>query len=450
MISITKKIKIPENPFLLFLPFLLVYIIITVVFQNNDLWGDENRHLLYAQNLTHGFYSNPPPDIYLDCGPGYPVILIPFVLLSLPVICVKLLNAFFLFLSVIFLFKALLHFISFKKAAFVSLFFACYYNIFYFLPLIYSEIFTLFLISALLLSLVLAFGSSGLIKSKRYVYLSGFLMGFIALTKVIFGYVILFMLLGSAVLWILNRKNSQFRKGVLILLISSATVLPYLIYTYQLTGRVFYWATTGGNNLYWMSSPYEGEYGSWAPDIAAGSASLYKLDSIAFFNRGNLVSKEGSFFVPGYEDSIVAHHMGDYNDINKYMGLKRDDEFRRIAFRNIRSNPTKFIRNCFSNIGRILFNTPGSYVVQKPGNMTRLPLNGIIVVLSLFCIIPTLRNWRRLPYTIRFVLIFTFLYLAGSVFGSAEARMFSIIVPLLLCWIAFILQKSVKINIKFR
>ena len=39
--------------------------------------------------------------------------------------------------------------------------------------------------------------------------------------------------------------------------------VPYLGYTYHLTGKMFYWSSFGGNNLYWMSSPYPEEYGNY-------------------------------------------------------------------------------------------------------------------------------------------------------------------------------------------
>ena len=80
------------------------------------------------------------------------------------------------------------------------------------------------------------------------------------------------------------------------------------------------------------------------------------------------------------------------------------------------------------------------------GTLLRLPLNGINVVLLLFCIIPTFKNWKKIIFSIRFMLFFALLYLGGSIFASAETRMFTVIVPILLFWIAYIIQKTVKIN----
>ena len=97
----------------------------------------------------------------------------------------------------------------------------------------------------------------------------------------------------------------------------------------------------------------------------------------------------------------------------------------------------------------MLFNYPYSYTIQKPETLLRLPLNGIIAVFMLFCLIPTFINWRKIIFPVRFMLFFTLLYLGGSIFGSAETRMFTVIVPILLFWIAYIIQKSIKIKLKF-
>jgi hypothetical protein len=154
-------------------------------------------------------------------------------------------------------------------------------------------------------------------------------------------------------------------------------------------------------------------------------------------------------YIPGSEDSIKTHHEKDFEEIYKYTGVKRDDAYKKYVLANITSHPLKYIENCVSNIGRMFFNYPYSYTYQKPGTLLRLPFNGIIAVLMLFCIIPTLLNWRRLNFAIHFILFIVLFYLGGSIFGSAETRMFTVIVPMLLFWIAYILQNSVKVKLEF-
>ena len=440
-----KNIRIARNPYFIFLPFLLFYIVFVLILYNKVIWGDEIRHMAYAQNILHGYYS-PPSNMSLEIGPGYPIFLLPFLMLHIPLIWASLMNAVFTYLAVVFLFKALQKIVSFKTALFFSLFLACYFNTLEFIALLYSESLSLFLIALNAFLLVKTFTQDESIKNNKYIYLSGFFIGFLILTKVIFGYVLLFMLTGIGLLWVLNRKKLNYRRGFFILLIGLVTTTPYLIYTYHITGKMFYWGTSGGNNLYWMSTPFKGEYGNWSPIPKNTSFADEKQNT---YNGGVLNVKNRDNFIPGGEDSIRLHHLKDFEEINKYQGKEKDDAYKRIVIQNIKSHPLKYLENCFSNIGRILFNYPYSYTYQKPGTLIRLPLNGIIVVLMLFSLIPTLINWRRLHFAIRFMLFMILLYFGGSIFGSAETRMFTVVVPMLLVWIGYITQKTINLHLKF-
>jgi 4-amino-4-deoxy-L-arabinose transferase-like glycosyltransferase len=451
MLKIARNIRVTENPYLLFLPFLLLYILFVLIFQHSSLQGDEDRFLLYAKNLTIGYYS-PPSHITLGQGPGYSVILTPFLVFDLPLLYVKLMNPLFHYLSIIFLFKALKRIVSFKITMLFCLFWACYYNSFVYMHLIYSEIFTSFLVSLLLFFLVKGFTPDSSVNGRKYIILSGFIMGYIVLTKVIFAYVILILVIILGLLWITKRSAVNYRKGLLVLAVAFITVSPYLIYTYKLTGKIYYWSTYGGENLYWMTTHHEGEYGSWFAAPNRPSNFGKNKDSVMHFDEsGYLNFVDGDNLIPGTGDSIISRHQKDFDEItrNATTGLQRDAVFKRIAIRNIKSNPAGYIKNCLSNIGRILFNYPYSYATQRPSTLLRFPLNGIIAFLMIFCIVPTFLNWRKIIFPIRFMLFFILLYLGGSVLGTAETRMFSIIVPMLLFWIAFILVKSVKIKLKF-
>jgi hypothetical protein len=423
-----KKIKITRNPYLLFVPFLVLYIIVVLIFDKPGTRGDEGRYLMFAKHIIEGFYSPPAPNIDLGNGPGYPIVLTPFVALHLPLICITLLNAGFYYLSIVLLFKSLKNIVSFKVALAFSLFWACFLNLYEYLYRIYTEVFTAFLICLLIFYVNKAFRIYERKNDKMNIFFSGFILGFIALTKPIFGYVILVMLIGNGLAWITKRKSVNIKKGFFILLTAFLTTTPYLIYSYHLTNRALYWGTNAGNNLYWMSSPYEGEYGSWLEYPAVA-------DSVA--QR-----------IPGSQDIIELRHQKDFAEITKYKSLKQDDLLKKMTIENIKSHPIKFLENCFSNVGRMLFNFPYSYKIEKPATLLRLPLTGIIVFLSIFCLFLTMVNWRKLYFPIKFLLFITFIYLGGSILGSAETRMFTMIVPVLLFWIAFTMERSVKINLK--
>lgn len=423
-----KSLQITKNPFLLFAPFLLLYIFLIIKFHPDVTLGDQTRYLIYAKYMVTGSLPPNEPDFdILGNGPGYSLILAPFVALNLPLICINLLNSVFYYLSIVLLFKSLRQVVSYKPAIIFSIVWAIYPTLYEKLCFILPEVFTSLLISLLIFTTLKTFNSNNSKKAKRYLLFSGITFGYLALTKPIFGYVLACMFIVMALIWITKRKSINYKKGIGLLLIAFITTAPYLAYTYHLTGRVFYWSSVGGNNLYWMTSPYKDEFGSWL---------AYPL------HPGRKES------IPGSGELIISRHQKDFDEILRYKGVQQDDLFRKMAIRNIKSHPLQFLENCFSNVGRMLFNFPIAYETQKTGTLLRLPVNGTIIVLTLFCLVPTCINWRKIIFPIRFMLFLILLYLGGSVLGSADPRMFTVAVPILFLWIAYIIQRSIKLDIR--
>jgi 4-amino-4-deoxy-L-arabinose transferase-like glycosyltransferase len=400
---------------------------------------------MYAANLTHGFYS--PADSFLDLGngPGYPIVIAPFVALHLPLIWIKLMNAVFYYFSIVLLFKSLQRIVSLNFTLIISVVWALYPNTFEELPYALPEVFASSLMPLLLFSLTSAFNKDNT-KKTRYIIIAGATFGYLALTKPIFGYVLLFMFAGAILLWIRNKRNINYKKSISVLAIAFIITLPWLAYTHHMTGKFLYWSSFGGNNLYWMTSPYENEYGDWQP---------YPFP------------KHEKYQLPGTEEIVISQHQKDFEQIFKskkaqelyikngqiygtpYSGIIQDDTLKQIAYRNIISHPMKFIQNIISNTGRMFFNYPSAYTVQKPSTLRRLPVNGTLLVFSAFCFIITLINWKKILFPLRFLLLFSLLYFCGSLLGSAGPRMFTVIVPILLFWIGYIFQRSIKIKAKF-
>lgn len=439
-----KDTGILKKPFLLFLPFLAVYVVIVLLFQTKGLTGDEGRYIRDANNLLQGFFSPPPPEIGLANGPGYPILLLPFQWLGLPLVITRLLNPVFLYLSLVLLYKSLEQFVSLRKNLVGCLFLACYFNLFTSLYIAIPEVITLLLITLLLFLLVKAFAEKG---NRRYVIWAGIVFGYLCLTKVIFGYVLACMLTGVAVIWLFNRRSVYNKKMLMLVLIACVTVAPYLSYTYSITGRFFYWSSLGGNNLYWMSTPHKDEYGSWfsQPEINNGVLVPGKLLYNGMMDTDEKVN-EGR--VPGHRDSVLQHNKAALMAIVPYEKdiLALDDAYKAAAIKNIKEHPGKFLINCISNAGRMIFNFPYTYSLQKPGTLARLPLNGALVFLFILSIFPALRNWKQIPLAIRFMLFVCAIYFGGSLLGSAEIRMFNPIVPVLLVFIAFVLHKAIRVQ----
>lgn len=411
------------RPYLLHAPFLVLYAAIVLTLHQDALQGDEGRYLSYAQNLLNGFYSPPAPEISLWNGPGYPLLLTPFVALQLPLLAITLFNAVLQYGSVLLVHHALLLVAPPRAALGFSLFWACYYPAFQELPLIATEPLASFLAAALAFFLTKAFAGAG----RATTLAAGFALGYLCLTKVAFCYVILALLPAVVLLWLLKRRVAALRTGAAILLTAGVVLAPYGLYTWQLTGRTFYWADSGGMVLYWMSTPFAGEYGDW--------------------NNATLTAHctEGPD-VPCETDRVRANHQKDYDEIYRLVGVERDDAFKRIALANIRSHPRKYLENCIANVGRLFFGFPASYTYQRLRTLVRIPPGAILAILMLACLPPTLLDWGKIAPPVRFTLAICGLYLGASALVSAYSRQLTVVVPLLLLWIAPVIGRTITIR----
>ena len=439
------RIKSTKSPFVIFLPFLIIYLILILIFASSGHHGDETRYLTYARNLAHGFYSPGYPYIDLGNGPGYPLVLVPFILLHTPLIYIQLMNGVFYYISIIFFFKSLRKITSFRTSIVLSLLWALYPTFYEEMPYILPEVFTSALIPVFLFTTIKSFTVNLKQQRLKYTFLCGIILGYLALTKPIFGYVLMVMIVIFTFLFIVETKNTNYRKSIGILLIALFTTVPYLAYTYSLTGKIFYWSSFGGNNLYWMSSPYPEETGSWIEyppvvreDRIPGSEKLIILRHQKDFNR-----------IYGNKKVQEANTINGQLQPNLTKGIEQDELFRQIAIENIQNHPLKFLENCLSNAGRILFNFPYSYVPEKPSTLFRLPINGTLIVFVLFSLLPTFMNWKKILFPIRFLLVIAFFYFTGSLLGSADSRMFVMIVPILMFWISYIFKRTISIKFNF-
>lgn len=412
---------------ILFSPFLLVYILYVYYFHTDQMIGDESRYYQFAENLLNGFYSPAFPSINLFNGPGYPIILIPFVALKMPLITITLFNALLQYLSVLLVYKSIqLITGSFKISFLVAICWGSYFLAYQEMSCILTECFTSFLIS------LFCYQTIELIQLKQLKFskllFSGFVLGMLALTKVIFAYVILSMLCIYTALYLFKKTHIIYKRFATISMIAFFTLSPYIIYTYQLTGKVFYLSNASGEVLYWMTSLSDEEYGDW---------NNHNFD-------GNCHNK--SFCNASF---IAKNHQEDYNKINQTKSsIEADSLFKAMAIANFKTNPLKYAKNWFSNIGRLLFGFPASYYFQSPVTLVRIYVNSIVLLAMVYSLILFVLNWKSMPKEIMLLVIFSLLYLGLSSLVSAYPRQFNVMVPALLIWTTYIIRKSVKINLK--
>jgi 4-amino-4-deoxy-L-arabinose transferase-like glycosyltransferase len=418
--------RLTRNPYFIYLPFLLFYIYVIVINKWPTLYGDEIRYSTFAWRLLHGYYSPPAPYINLWNGPGYPGVIAIFMALRFHALYITLMNALFMYLNVVFLYQSIKLLANRKIALLFSLLLALYPNALPLLPILYTEAFTGFLVSAFVYAVTLYYTK----RANKYAVIAGLLLGYLVLTKVIFGYVITLGLIVCLVM--LLMKRTAFRKvSVKILIVAFAVTVPYLVYTCYITGKIFYWGNSGGMSLYWMSTPYDNEYGDWKiPELNNNQyPMLFK-------------SPEGAAM-------LKKNHSKEITAILKHNDLEQDELFKQAAIRNIKAHPFKFVTNYYYNWARMLFNFPYTYSYQDAAIVGNIIRGSLLLWASVAGIILTVINWRKVVYPIKLALLITGIYLLLSGALSAYPRQLDVVVPVLLFWLGILVSNMRKLNLRF-
>ncbi len=380
------------------------------------LIADEGRYWGFAQNMLQGHYHYKEGYQFLWSGPGYPLLILPFVAIDSPLWVLKLLNALLMYTAVVVFFRMLNLYVSKPKALMAALLFACYWPMYEVtFPCVMTESFSIFLTVTASYFICKAFR----FKDYRWrtLLLPGFLLGMLALTKVIFGYVIAVMIVICLVVWLLRGRSKRMWQMSKIFLFAMAFCLPYLAYTYSLTGKPFYWGNSGGLQLYWMASPYENELGDW--------------------------------HVPTLEEdpTLMRNHGAYFASIAHLSPMDKDAELTRQAIANIKAHPKKFAYNWIANLGRTFFSYPLSFLLPSNGYLKYLIPNIFLIVLGILMALPTLLYYKRYPLEILVLLLFALVYLAGISLLASYARFLYMVVPIFMLWIGWSLHRFVRLHL---
>jgi 4-amino-4-deoxy-L-arabinose transferase-like glycosyltransferase len=375
----------------------------------------------------NGFFSPPAPDINLWSGPGYPLFIAPFVWFKAPLISIKLANALLQYLSIVLLFLAIKKYVSRQYALIFSFSWAFYYIAYQELHLMLTEPLTSFLSALIVFLLTRANDPSK--ENNKYLIFTGFVIGFLALTKIIFGYVIIGIFIFYVIIFLFRSCKVEGKKGLYIMGLAFLINVPYLVYTQNLTGKFFYWGNSGGNSLYWMSTPVEGEFGDW--------------------NNTSFTANCGhDLKIPCNASLISQHHQKDIDYILQFPTINQDDEFKRLAINNIKANPIKYIRNCISNLSRLFFGIPSSYFYQREQTVYRIIPNSIVLTILIFSSIISIINFKYIKFEVKIIIYLTFLYLFLSTLVSAYPRQLYVIIPFLFFWFSYSFNKFLVIKSK--
>jgi hypothetical protein len=399
--------------YLKLIPFLILYLLISFLFRPAELVNDEIRYMLYTKYLLNGIYSPAAPDINLWAGRGYPALLVPLLLLKVPVIGLRLLNAFLLYFSLIVFNKTIEIYTSSKAVSIYTILLALYFPMYKSLPALMTECLTWFLLTLIVYLFVKI--SKQKTFSWKSICLCGFIVAYLAMTKIIFGWVIIVMVVFSFALLLVSRYRSIAKASAYIFSLAFILCIPYLLYTYTLTNKVFYWTNCSGMSLYTMSAPYPKDYGDWKP-------------------------AEEMALNPNYRDFIQS--------ISKLQPLDQDIAYKKQAIENIKKYPAKYFMNCIANTGRLFFEYPFTNVSQSTGTFFFMIPNMFVVVFITIALGLGIYYRQKLPGEILFMLVFVFIYLSGSVLVSAYCRMFIVTMPFWMLFFFYVFNELAFAGIK--
>ena len=239
-------------------PLLIVYFVASLVnWPSSPNWvADEGRYVQFADSLRQGGYALADDD-YLCNGPGYPLVLAGWSEARLPLKWARFGNIGFLFATVVFFAHFMALYVPRRWALGTAWLLGLYVPLYRSLGLLMTESLAMCMVCGLFFAAGLALRTG----SRKAILCAGLFFAWLALTKVFFGWV----LLGGLVFYVpasfLVREPGPFRRMAAIYLIGLLAASPYLVYTYHVSGKIFYWSSAGGRQLYLLSTPYDEELG---------------------------------------------------------------------------------------------------------------------------------------------------------------------------------------------
>lgn len=403
--------------FLLFVGVLALHGVVTLLASRPDLIWDEGRYLEYAANLSQGFYVTPEkPD--LVNGPGYPLVLAPFVALKAPYLAMRMLNAVFMALAAWFSFRAVLPYAGRRWALAMALITALHPSLVRTAPYMMTE--------PLSLACIAGFGwafTSALWSVQSRIgatFAAAFAFGYLTMTRVFFGNVLMAMLVVVLVLLPLwHAQRRMLWRALTVLALAFGLCIPWLAYTKSKTGDLLCWSTNGGELLYWATSTHPGENGHW-------------------------FSEEDAQTKP----ELVANGHRDFYKANYYLPVKqREEALKKRALENIRANPVGVFKNWLANWGRLLFGVPRSYQHEELLMLVLIAVNGPIILAVFLALYFGLRHLRATPPEFGLLAAMILIYLGGTSLLPGLPRYTIVIWPWISIAVADILSRHLKLKI---
>ncbi|MDB5049215.1 MAG: hypothetical protein JWO30_2286 [Fibrobacteres bacterium] len=429
---------VPWGQPLKLLPLLAFFAVAAVLQSKGEFEGDGWRYLQNARNLLHGFFASPETLMFWN-GPGYPLVLTPFLAFHIPLPLAHLANAVFLYLAVVH-FQGTLRLAGVEKRS-LAYAYAMAGLLFLHGPLlgmIMTESLSAYLVCGAAYHYCRAAREPG---SRPHLILAGLHLGYLALTKVFFGYVLevsIPIALG-AWLWARGTNKGTVNDGAgnekagsgdagrtawtagAVCALGLLVCAPYLAHTWAKTGKANLWGNAGGFQLYYMSLPEKEYYGDW-------------------------LNFEAVLEHPEY----FRNHVDFLRETLKLDFVSQDGVFKQAAVRNCREHPGKCILNWRANVNRMVFGFPNTYY---PGSGADLATGNRAFVYAFpfaLCLLLAVPGWlgrRTLPAWIHACLAFACISLGGMSLVCAIPRQVFPLLPMLGLWCAVVVDRTIRFQV---
>ena len=309
-------------------PLLVLYAVVCAAAQPGpDPVRDEPALLPAAARMLDGQLvpggSVLDPRAYLWHGPGLVAVLAPLVALDLPVSAIRFMEPVLLACAALLFHRLLRVRLPPRPALAWTYAFGLYVPFLSVVPQVHKEPLSILLVVAGMLALTRA------LEGGRWPFVAGAGLALAALTMVRleYGWVTI-VLLAAALACAARRPSATTRRLVAVAAVAVVACVPWLTFTYHLTGQPLYWGTSSGLSLFWMSPTVPGETGQWHeprdvprdPALAALRPLFLRLEEV---------------------DPV-----------------RSDRLLRQQAIENIRARPAQYARNLVANASRLVFSAP--------------------------------------------------------------------------------------------
>jgi hypothetical protein len=292
--------------------------------------GDEAPLVRYAARLLDGGYALPgthDPTAFLWHGPGLPALMAPFLAIHAGLGVIRMLvGPLLLFAAVVAFHRVLSWRCSPPRALLGAWALGLYAPAWSVLGSTHKEPLAILLVVVTMgatLRYVQRGGAGALV-------VGGLAFAALAMTRLEYGWAIAALLVVAGTAAVV-RPGVGYGRLAGVCAVAALACVPWLAYTYHLTGHLFYWGNAGSLSLFWMSAPTPdqlGEWHSWRHTLTQAGLAAYR----PVFLR-----------------------------LTPLDPLHRDMALQHLAWLQATGHPEKFAVNLVANVGRMWAGLPFSF-----------------------------------------------------------------------------------------